>query len=564
MILEAPTGWGKSLVICVVTLTKLLCNKRLRCIIAVPQTIIGRNFARRWRLPIRGQRPLWRVGTDLTAPNSPHTVRTLLNFLRAPVTRGKGDSAHINRVLICTHATLAQAYRRLRRTKRLNLLQNTLVWIDEGHHIMNAQIVNSQETVSNALGSLVKHCTSHNIQVGLATATYQRGDMRHILPDKLREEKFRTVEIPYDDYFAERAPVESFELKIVCGRTLDALQRIFKRHCPTILYLAKRQSRYAERCKYTEVKKICRQLSKSCRQPLRYEQDKATGAQLIRVGDLRILDLVHERGRNARKAYLDKGGHVDIILALDTCKEGFDWDKAERCIILGERHSMPEMIQMIGRLFRPRRGKQKAEVYQILPAAIPDSKQFKHQHNAILTVMFSAMLLEDVFVPIPVTGPKTPRRKRDRRPDRLVKFFSRTETWAEVWRDFVVAIHGRTYKAALRLGIEMLRKYNVPEDQLEATWTALWKRFAYTIRHQRGLKLNVPFEVLKNEDLSEGLLTWASGMCGFQTFAELRKVIGRTTRTLEEWVLIAEDLARKNYNSALENQTGVRPAIPCS
>ena len=62
----------------------------------------------------------------------------------------------------------------------------------------------------------------------------------------------------------------------------------------------------------------------------------------------------------------------------------------------------------------------------------------------------------------------------------------------------------------------------------------------------KGLRLDVPFEVLKKTDLSEGLLTLASGLCGAMTFQELRKVIGRETRTLEEWVLIAEELAARN------------------
>ena len=42
----------------------------------------------------------------------------------------------------------------------------------------------------------------------------------------------------------------------------------------------------------------------------------------------------------------------------------------------------------------------------------------------------------------------------------------------------------------------------------------------------KGLRLDVPFEVLKKTDLSEGLLTLASGLCGAMTFQELRKVGG--------------------------------------
>ena len=45
--------------------------------------------------------------------------------------------------------------------------------------------------------------------------------------------------------------------------------------------------------------------------------EQSGAAQL--VGDLKVLDLVTEKGREARKAYLDDGGKVDIIIALDGC-----------------------------------------------------------------------------------------------------------------------------------------------------------------------------------------------------------------------------------------------------
>ena len=103
---------------------------------------------------------------------------------------------------------------------------------------------------------------------------------------------------------------------------------------------------------------------------------------------------------------------------------------------------MPELIQMIGRLFRRAEGKTHAEVYQILPAAVPNSKRFKDQRNAILTVVFSAMLLEDVFLPISLsTGPK--KSKRDRT-DRLISTIPDTETWQALSRDFLVAANGET------------------------------------------------------------------------------------------------------------------------
>jgi len=492
MILEAPTGWGKSLAMCILTLAKLLRDPRLRCVIAVPQTTIGSNFRRDWQLHVPGhaERLRWEVQYNLCEPYTLNTVHELLSFLtRRPISLA-------DRILICTHATLAQAYRRLKRSNRLDALKNTLVWIDEGHHVMNAQVVNSRETISNALGELVKHAAAHRgTHVGLATATYQRGDMRHIIPDALREAQFVEAHIDYEEYFRECAPVESFEFRVICGSTLEALKRIFRRQASTILYLAKRNSRYAEACKYTEVRKIIRQLSQLYHKAAKRITDPETGARLIRIGHLHILDLVTEQGRAARKHYLDrskedKSKKVDIILALDTCKEGFDWDSAQRCIILGERYSIPEKIQMIGRLFRRGPGKKHAEVYQVLPAAVPNCKDFKDRQNSILTVMFAAMLLEDVFLPISVTGPdakcKRSRRTRDRHSDKLIDLFPDSNAFLEFQREFFIAVHDHDYETAYRQCRGLLSKYGIPKERWKATWERLWRRFAYTVRRQRG------------------------------------------------------------------------------
>jgi len=531
VILQAPTGWGKSLVIASLVLCKLLRNQDLRCIIAVPQTLIARGFVRDWKLRIAGRLVDWVVQHNLCHKQATDTVANLIRFLRGEHT-SLGD-----RILLCSHATLAQAYKRLKERGQLALLRDVVLWIDEGHHVKNAQIADRDDTVSNSIGALATYCVTHGNHVGLATATYMRGDARHILPDNMLA-AFTHVKIPYDLYFEEVKPVESFEFNIIAGDTLKALDSILETLRPTILYLAKRNSRYAGRCKYLEVKQVVRRLSKRLNAPARRQ------GELILVGDIKVLDLVTEKGREARKAYLDDGGKVDIIIALDTCKEGFDWPEAERSIILGERHSVPELIQMIGRLFRRAEGKTHAEVYQILPAAVPNSKRFKDQRNAILTVIFSAMLLEDVFLPISLsTGPT--KSKRDRT-DRMVSMVPDTETWQALSRDFLVAANGRDYDQSWRLAPSVLASYGIAKAEWEQVWRKLWRQHALVTRKLKGLRLDVPFEVLKRTDLSEGLLTLASGLCGAMTFQELRKVIGREVRTLGDYVLMAEELAERN------------------
>jgi superfamily II DNA or RNA helicase len=387
VILNAPTGWGKSLVIVFLVLYKLLKHKKLRCIIAVPQTLIASGFISGkgkvdWKIKMGRKLIPWVVNVNLCHSEASDTIMQLIKFLSSRY-KTLGD-----RVLICTHATLARTYQKLAKQGHLELFDDTMLWIDEAHHVMNAQVLGGG-TISNSIGALVRHCVANDSPVGLATATFMRGDMHHIIPEPLLQ-KFVRFNIPYDVYFKEMQPVASFEFNVICGDLMEALDSIFKKIRPTILYLAKRNSRYASRCKYSEVQKILSRLSKRIKKPI------CRTDILIYVGDLRVLDLVTEKGRRRRKAYLDNGGEVDLIIALDTCKEGFDWPEAERSILIGERHSVPEMIQMIGRLFRRAEGKTHAEVFQVMPTIVENSKVYKDHCNSVLSVVFAAMLLEDI------------------------------------------------------------------------------------------------------------------------------------------------------------------------
>ena len=530
VILKAPTGWGKSFVIAWLILYKLARYPKMQCVIAVPQTLIGAGFVRDWKIKLGRKFVSWLVSENLCHVQACDTIQRLTCFLNR-------EHAPGDRVLLCTHATLAHTYKRLKKNGQLNLFKNTMIWIDEGHHIMNAQVIGGG-TISNSIGALVKYCLEHGNHVGLATATYTRHDRCHIIPETLVK-KFTQEYIPYDEYFKEVQPVETFEFNVICGDVLEALDGLFTRTRPTILYLAKRNSMYATDCKYAEVKNIIKGLSKRLGKPVR----RTDG--MIYVGDVKVLDLVTEKRRDKRKEYLDNGGDVDMIIALDTCKEGFDWPKAERSIIIGERHSVPEMIQMIGRLFRRSEGKTHAEVFQIMPAIVNDKKKFKDWRNGISTVIFSAMLLEDVFLPTAVQGISQKRSKR--RQENLAELLPDTKIAQNIMRDFIVAAQEcGDCDRSWRLAQSILRKYDVPKSKWETIWKRLWTRMNIVNSRIKGLRLKVPFEFLKGVDVVDGLLKLTSGLCGVDTFSELRKVIGRETHTLEEWVIIAENLAAQN------------------
>lgn len=538
VILNAPTGWGKTLVISILVLYKLLRYPKLRCVIAVPQTVIANNFVKDLILTVPGFKKAvdWIVQHNLCHSQSKQTVNSVCRFLAGR------HSLLGDRILVCTHATLAAAYKKLQRTKRLRYFNNTILWIDEAHHVMNAQVVDRKDlTISNAIGALVMYCVKAKCHVGLATATFMRGDMRHILPDSVAD-AFTRFDVPYDEYFEAEAPVESFKFHILCGDWLDGLRQVFRTVRPTIIYLAKRNSQYGTGCKYGEVKDILRLLAKRVKGKITRE------GELIRIGELRVLDLVNESGRKKRQAYLEAGGPLDIIIALDTCKEGFDWPKAERSVIIGERHSVTEMIQMIGRLFRRSPGKTHADVYQIMPAAVPNAKNFKDQRNAIYTVIFASMLLEDVFVPIKVSGGSQQRGGRS-----IAGKVPNTDAWQNLNRDFIVAVNacGGDFEKSKRMAPSILKKYGIAKKDWRHVWESLFARLAARTRKIKGRRVDVPFDILKKTDIVAGMLEFTSDLCGKHTFQEMRTFIGREQKTLEEWVVLAEELAIKNYNGEL-------------
>lgn len=523
-ILNAPTGWGKTLVIALLVLWKLSRNPELRCVIATSQTIIGGGFIRDWQLKVPGIRKLfdWVIQHDLCKDHN-GKAQELIQFLGSRAMRG--------RVLLCTHATLAGAYAQLKKERQLSKLNNVLLWIDEAHHVMNAQA--KDDTVSNSLGEIVRRIAGNkSSHVGLATATFMRGDRRHIIPDHLTE-KFTRHDIPYDVYFNEQPPVEGFTFDVMCGNYLDGIAQVCRKKCPTIIYLPKRNSQHATDCKYSELKQIINRLAKV------YKVRPKRKDGLILLGDVKVLDLVTPAGRKERQAHLQD---ADIIIALDMCKEGFDWPKAARSIIIGERHSVPEMIQMIGRLFRQVPGKKLAEVYQILPAAVRNTEEFQDARNDILTVIFSAMLLEDVFAPVALSQRGTP----------LAALVTNTDGWQRLVRDYHATLadaakNGKiTWKASLPFRKSLLNKHGILEKKHKEVWEKLWATFARLTRRLKGHNVkDVPFRLLKNADISEGLLKLSSGLCGKTTFAELRVLLS-TRLTATQHLAIAEHLTAKN------------------
>lgn len=90
---------------------------------------------------------------------------------------------------------------------------------------------------------------------------------------------------------------------------------------------------------------------------------------------------------------------LDILIALGTAKEGFDWEWCEHCITIGIRASLTEVVQIIGRCTRDCEGKTHAQFTNLIPC--PDAAQddVSMAVNDFLKAISASLLMEQVMAP---------------------------------------------------------------------------------------------------------------------------------------------------------------------
>ena len=129
LILNSPTGWGKTTLLSFLALGRLGRDPRAKAVITVPQRVIGMGFTRQHEVELPdGRRTTWRA-LDL-CEKSPAKVRRLVKWLLSP---GEGLQ---RRVVVTTHASLIAAVSRIDDLQ--NAFNRTTVIIDEGHHVQSS------------------------------------------------------------------------------------------------------------------------------------------------------------------------------------------------------------------------------------------------------------------------------------------------------------------------------------------------------------------------------------------------------------------------------------------
>jgi len=358
LLVKAPPASGKSRALKFVALDKLVNHDIKKVVVAVPEKTIGRSF-QNTNLKKFGFFEDWRVAQYFNLCDT-ENERDKIGRFKEFFSQKNQDK------LVCTHATLRAAMKEMEN----GIFNDCLLAIDEFHHV--------SASVESNLGDLIRDLMAEtSVHIIAMTGSYFRGDGIPVLRPE-DERRFYPVTYNYYEQLNGYKYLKSLGLgyHFYQGNYLTAIEEVLDTTKKTLIHIPAVKSRASTGLgKHTEVKEIM----EFCGTP--GEKDYNTGITEVVTPDGRILrfaDLVEDRTneRTILQGYLQRMNHkddVDIIIALGTAKEGFDWQWCEHCLTIGVRGSLTEVVQIIGRCTRDCEGKSHAQFTNLIAA--PDATQ---------------------------------------------------------------------------------------------------------------------------------------------------------------------------------------------
>lgn len=384
LLIKAPPASGKSRALMFIALDKLQNQGLKRVVVAVPEKSIGRSF-KNTNLMNGGFFANWAVPPyfNLTdVKNEQDKKGRFIEFFRQNGAK----------ILVCAHATLRNGMKELED----DAFNDTLLAIDEFHH--TSADVNSN--LGDAVRRVMNNSTGHIVAM---TGSYFRGDG---VPVLRAEDEARFFPVTYN-YYQQLNGYKYLKNLILGyhfyhGSYLDRIGEVLDTTKKTIIHIPSVNARSSTGLgKYTETGEIMKVIGTI------ESKDYNTGIYHVRTADgrlLKVADLVEDdqKERNMVQGYLQNIKHrddVDIIIALGTAKEGFDWQWCEMCLTVGVRGSLTEVIQIIGRCTRDCEGKETARFVNLI--AMPDAEQaeVKVAVNDFLKAITASLLMEQVMAP---------------------------------------------------------------------------------------------------------------------------------------------------------------------
>lgn len=387
LLLKAPPASGKSRALMFIALDKLINQGIKKVIVAVPERSIGASF-KATALSQFGFFADWTPDERFNlctpgADNSKSKVEKFKGFL--------ADSKA--KILICTHATLRFAYNELADSD----FDNCLLAIDEFHHV-SADTNNSR--LGDLLHGILNNSSAHIVAM---TGSYFRGDtIAILLPED--EEKFVKVTYNYYEQLNGYTYLKSLGIgyHFYQGKYMSAIGEVLDTDKKTILHIPNVNAGESTKNKYDEVDSIL-----DCIGTVE-SQDPKTGVIFVKRNTdgkiLKVADLVDDDpvARDKIVGYLrniQSADDMDLIIALNMAKEGFDWPYCEHALTVAYRGSLTEIIQIIGRCTRDSENKTHAQFTNLVAQPDASDEQVKVSVNNMLKAITASLLMEQVLAP---------------------------------------------------------------------------------------------------------------------------------------------------------------------
>lgn len=386
LLIKAPPASGKSRALMFLALDKLAHQGIKRVVVAVPEKSIGRSFA----------------NTDLRKYGFFADWRVAPYFNLCDVTNEKNKTdrfkeffnQHTARILVCTHATLRFAMKEMAD----EAFNDTLLAIDEFHHAS----ADAESGLGDVVRRLMSGTSAHLVAM---TGSYFRGDGVPVLRPE-DEDRFHRVTYNYYQQLNGYKYLKSLGIgyHFYQGQYLRALAdtTLLDTDKKTIVHIPSVNSRAATGDKYDEVQQIMDIIGDKVDTDYEngvYTLQRRSDGKLIKVVDL-VEDDANERNRVQSFLQRMSGRDaVDIIIALGTAKEGFDWQWCEHCLTIGVRGSLTEVVQIIGRCTRDCEGKEHAQFTNLIAAPEAAQDRVEVAVNDMLKAITASLLMEQVMAP---------------------------------------------------------------------------------------------------------------------------------------------------------------------
>ena len=382
LIIKAPPASGKSRALMFIALDKLYNQGIKKVIVAVPERSIGSSF-KNTDLVSHGFFADWKVKDEYNL--------TTVGGEGGKVNKFKQFMASNEQIIVCTHSTLRFAFEQLDDSE----FDNCLLAIDEFHHV-------SADINSSRLGELLKSIMNNsNCQILAMTGSYFRGDSVPILTPE-DEEKFDKVTYTYYEQLNGYKYLKSFGIgyHFYQGVYLSAIDEVLDTDKKTIIHIPNVNSLESTKEKENEVDAILDVIGE-----FQY-QDSKTGINFVKSHQdgkiLKVADLVTENGRDRVDKYLSEITELedlDIIIALNKAKEGFDWPYCEHALTIGTRGSLTEIVQIIGRATRDSYNKNQAQFTNLIAQPEARDDDVTYAVNTMLKAISASLLMEQVLTP---------------------------------------------------------------------------------------------------------------------------------------------------------------------